>query len=88
VKGPVTLHIEVAELTGRIVDSLRKLPFVTDVAVEGNRLTVTVGTDEDVRPQVSRLINSSGGTIVSMSQTGKSLEDVFVQLVGTSQKGA
>jgi len=88
VKGPVTLYIEVAELSGRIVDGLRSLPFLTDVAVEGNRLTVTVGTDEDVRSQVSRVINSSGGTIVSMSQTGKSLEDVFVQLVGTSQEGA
>ena len=87
VKGPVTLHIEVAELTGRIVDSLRGLPFVTDIAVEGNRLILTIGTDEDVRSQISKIINGSGGTIVSMSQTGKSLEDVFVQLVGTSQEG-
>jgi ABC-2 type transport system ATP-binding protein len=87
IKGPITLQIEVKELTKTMVENLKKLPFVTDVATEGNRLNVTLGTEEDVRPQVSETVTNSGGTIVSMNQTGHSLEDVFVQLVGKAEEG-
>jgi len=87
IKGPVTLQIEVTELTKAMVEKLKKLPFVTDVATEGNKLTITLETKEDVRPQISETIKDSGGTIVSMNQTGRSLEDVFVQLIGKSDEG-
>ena len=87
IKGPVTLQIEVTELTKNMVENLRKLPFVTNVVTEGNKLTITLETKEDVRSQVSETIKDSGGTIVSMNQTGRSLEDVFVQLVGKAEEG-
>jgi hypothetical protein len=61
---------------------LKKLPFITDVKTEDNRLSVPLETKEDVRPQVSETITNSGGIIVSMNLTGQSLEDVFMQLVG------
>jgi len=87
IKGPVTLQIEVTELTKNMVENLRKLPFATNVVTEGNKLMITVETKEDVRSQVSETIKDSGGTIVSMNQTGRSLEDVFVQLVGKAEEG-
>jgi len=82
IKGPATLQIEVTKLTKTVVENLRKLSFVTEVKTEGNKLNITLGTQEDVRPQVSETITNSGGTIVSMNLVGQSLEDVFVQLVG------
>jgi len=82
IKGPATLQIEVTKLTKTVVENLRKLSFVTDVKTEGNKLNIILGTQEDVRPQVSETITNSGGTIVSMNLVGQSLEDVFVQLVG------
>jgi len=82
VRGPVTLQIEVTKLTDKMVDNLRKLPFVTDVKTEGNKLNIILETQEDIRPQVSETITNSSGTIVSMNLIGRSLEDVFVQLVG------
>jgi len=82
IKGPVTLQIEVTQLTKTIVENVKKLPFVTDVKTENNKLNITLDTKDDVRPQVSETITNSGGTIVSMNLTGQSLEDVFVQLVG------
>jgi len=82
IKGPVTLQIEVTKLTKTIVENLRKLPFVSDVKTENNKLNISIQTQKDVRPQVSETITNSGGTIVSMNLTGQSLEDVFVQLVG------
>ena len=82
IKGPATLQIEVAKLTKTVVENLRKLPFVTDVKTEDNKLNISLGTQDDVRSQVSETITGSGGTIVSMNLTGQSLEDVFMQLIG------
>ncbi len=84
IKGPATLQIEVTKLTDTLVENLKKLSFVTDVKTEGNKINVTLQTQEDVRPQISETITKSGGTIVSMNMVGQSLEDVFVQLVGKS----
>ena len=86
IKGPATLQIEVTKLTETLVENLKKLPFVTDVKTENNKVTITLGTQDDVRPQVSETITSSGGTIVSMNIIGQSLEDVFVQLVGRAEE--
>lgn len=81
-KAPTMLQIEVAKLTESMVENLKKLPFVSDIKTEDNKLSITLGTKEDVRQQVSETVTSSGGTIVSMNMIGQSLEDVFVQLVG------
>ena len=81
-KAPAMLQIEVANLTDSIVENLKKLPFITDIKTEDNKLSITLATKEDVRSQVSEAVTSSGGIIVSMNITGQSLEDVFVQLVG------
>jgi ABC-2 type transport system ATP-binding protein len=82
IKGPLTLQIEVTKLTKTVVENLRKLPFVADIKTDDNKLNITLGTQDDVRPQVSETITDSGGTIVSMNLIGQSLEDVFVQLIG------
>jgi ABC-2 type transport system ATP-binding protein len=81
-KAPTLLQIEVTELTEAIMENLKKLPFITDVKTEDNKLTIPIETKEDVRTQVSETITNAGGTIISMNMTGQSLEDVFVQLVG------
>jgi ABC-2 type transport system ATP-binding protein len=82
IKGPASLQIEVTKLTNTIVENVKKLSFVIDVKTEGNKFTIALATQEDVRPQVSETVTNSGGTIVSMNMIGQSLEDVFVQLVG------
>jgi ABC-2 type transport system ATP-binding protein len=81
-KAPATLHIEVTKLTNTIVENLRKLPFITDITTEDNKLILRLETKEDLRPQISETITNSGGVIIAMNLTGQSLEDVFVQLVG------
>lgn len=83
-KAPATLQIEVTKLTDSIVENLKKLPFITDIKTEDNKLSISLDTKEDIRPQVSQTVTGSGGIIVSMTLTGQSLEDVFVQLVGKS----
>ncbi len=85
-KGPVTLKIEVTKLTDTLVDKLKLLPFVSDVKTENNTVTITVDTKDDIRAQVSEIVTGSGVTIITMTQTGQSLEDVFMQLVGRPEE--
>jgi ABC-2 type transport system ATP-binding protein len=86
IKGPATIQVEVTKLTKTLVENLKKLSFVSDVKSENNKLTITIQTQKDVRPQVSETITNSGGTIVSMNLTGQNLEDVFMQLVGKAEE--
>jgi len=86
IRGPTALQIEVTKLTKTLVENLRKLPFVTEVKTEDNKLNIMLETRDDIRPQVSETITNSGGTIVSMNLVGHSLEEVFVQLVGKAEE--
>ena len=85
--GPTTLQVEVAKFSAAIVETLKKLPFVSNVSQDGNTLTVELKTRDDVRAQVSQEITNSGGVIVSMSLKGQTLEEVFMQLITKSQGG-
>jgi ABC-type multidrug transport system ATPase subunit len=84
-----TLQIEVANLSKKVVDAVKKQPFVSGVTENGNIITIQVKTSNDVREQISREITNAGGTIVNMNVRGQSLEEVFIQLVTNhdQQKG-
>jgi ABC-2 type transport system ATP-binding protein len=85
--GSATLQVEVVNLSDTIVNALKNLPFVSGVSQSGNTLSIELKTRDDVRPQLSQEITKLGGIIVSMSLKGKSLEDVFIQLVGKHPGG-
>jgi len=85
--GSTTLQVEVAKLSDTVVETVKKLPFVSNVSQDGNTLIIELKTRDDVRPQVSQEITKSGGVIVSMSLKGQSLEEAFIQLVAKSHEG-
>jgi len=82
-----TLELEVLNLTDPMVEEIRKMPSVEGAAREGAKLTIKLSTAEDARPQISRQVSAMGGVIVSMTQTGTGLEELFMQLVSESGKG-
>jgi len=85
--GPTTLQIEVAKLSDSIVETVKRLPFVSNVSQDGNTMTIELETRDDVRSQISQEITKSGGVIVSMNVKGQSLEEAFIQLVAKSHGG-
>lgn len=87
ISGPTTLQVEVAKLSAAIVETVKKLPFVSNISQDGNTLTIELKTHDDVRSQVSQEITKSGGVIVSMNLKGQSLEEAFIQLVAKSPGG-
>jgi ABC-2 type transport system ATP-binding protein len=87
ISGPTTLHVEVANFSDAIIETVKKLPFVSNVSRDGNILVIELTTRDDVRPQISQEITKSGGVIVSMSLKGQTLEEVFMQLIAKSNGG-
>jgi ABC-2 type transport system ATP-binding protein len=85
--GPTTLLVEVAKLSDKIVEAVKKLSVVANVSQSGNTLSIGLKTRDDVRPQVSQEITKSGGVIVSMSLKGQTLEGVFIQLISKRPGG-
>lgn len=79
--APAKLLVEVTELRKGIVESIKALPFVSDVIEKDNEISIETKTGDDVRPLVSQAVTKAGGVIVSMKTEGQSLEDVFVKLV-------
>ena len=84
IHGMPSLRIEVSRLTDAVVSGLRALPSVSNVSTDGNAMTIELGTNEDVRAQISQEVTRRGGVIVSMNVVEHKLEDVFVQLVSKS----
>ncbi|MEM3728806.1 MAG: ABC transporter ATP-binding protein [Candidatus Bathyarchaeia archaeon] len=76
-----TLVVELAKPLDSVADVLRKLPFVSNVEHGGKILVIELKTYDDVRPQISQEITRAGGVIVSMNLKGRTLEEVFMQLI-------
>ncbi|MEM2947107.1 MAG: ABC transporter ATP-binding protein [Candidatus Bathyarchaeia archaeon] len=87
ISGATTLVVELAKPLDSVADALRKLPFVSSVEQEGKMLVLELKTHDDVRPQISQEITRAGGVIVSMNLKGRTLEEVFMQLIAESGGG-
>ena len=86
VKGPIRIEVEVDKVSETVIEKVRELPFVEDVSREGKTLLIEVKTRDDVRSEVSQAITAGGGVVISMNLKGESLEDVFMDLLGTREK--
>lgn len=77
------LTIEVAHIPAHLAAQLAAQPYVVSATQHGQRLDLLLQAQEDVRPQLSRLITDAGAIILSMQGDDMSLEEAFVTL--TSQ---
>jgi len=80
VDGQTTVELRVGNLTPQLVAGLAQ--WGQDVRADGDHVHLTV-SDEDVLPQVARWVVEQGGALYSMTPQKLSLEDLFLQVVGT-----
>ena len=76
-------HILYVE-TSDILDSMKaieKLPGVTDVAVFGGGLHVTVDNSDAASPEIRRALDDAGVSVLQMERIRPSMEDVFVAMI-------
>jgi ABC-2 type transport system ATP-binding protein len=80
VDGQTTVELRVGNLTPQIVAGLTQ--WGQDVRADGGRVHLSVD-DEESLPQLARWIVEQGGALYSMTPQKLSLEDLFLQVVGT-----
>jgi len=79
--GRTTVVLLQEPATDAILAGLRQLPDVGSVAVEGNKLEVTLSDPDKQNAAVIEAIVKVGGHIQSVTIAGASLEDVYLKLV-------
>jgi ABC-2 type transport system ATP-binding protein len=83
-------HILYVE-TSDILDSMKaieKLPGVTDVAVFGGGLHVTVDNSEAAAPVIRRALGEARVSLLQMERIRPSMEDVFVAMIEQEERSA
>lgn len=73
--GRYRMEAEVDEVSDKVTKSVRKVPGVQEVEIEGTTLVVTA--DKDLRGQVSRAIMDSGAQLLGMRIEEFNLEKIF-----------
>ncbi len=76
----VELVIELERLEDAVIEAIRNERYVNSLEVDGSCVCVKTKADADHRADISRLISSMGGVVLSLSTKELSLEEAFVTI--------
>jgi ABC-2 type transport system ATP-binding protein len=79
------IEAELQNVTEDIVSSLKKLDFVEDVKVEGNKLMIQLKEKKDFRGEVSSEIFKQKGVLLSLNLQKITLEDAYLRALKGGQ---
>jgi len=84
--GRVTVfHLRRAE--AGLVERLKAFPFVQQVRLVDNKVLVTLDRPEEENPVLVRALVEAGAEIQFVGELRRTLEDVYLELVGASEEG-
>jgi ABC-2 type transport system ATP-binding protein len=79
VRGRVTV-VQLEKSSDAVLNAVKKLGL-GDVAVDGNKLTISVADPEKENATILDAIFRAGGRIQSVNMVGSTLEDAYLKLV-------
>jgi ABC-2 type transport system ATP-binding protein len=79
------IEAELQNVTEDIVSSLKKLDFVEDVKVDGNKLMIQLKEKKDLRGEVSSEIFKQKGVLLSLNLQKITLEDAYLRALRGGQ---
>jgi len=79
------VEAELENVTKSVVSSLKKLDFVEDVQVEGNRLMIKLKEKKDMRGEISSEIFKQKGVLLSLNLHKITLEDAYLRALKGGQ---
>ncbi|MFQ6059994.1 MAG: ATP-binding cassette domain-containing protein [Thermoplasmata archaeon] len=77
-----TTTIQLKRMLPRVVSAVKALPFARNVRTENNNLLIDLQRPEEENPAVVKTVLRSGGEIVFMTELKRTLEDVYLELIG------
>ncbi|MEW5740230.1 MAG: ABC transporter ATP-binding protein [Myxococcota bacterium] len=81
--GAGTVEIELSGAAQKAVDALKAVPHVTDVVVvrlDGERASLKVETDAEVRPALVKALVNAGVDVLRVDRAASRLEHIFLKL--------
>jgi ABC-2 type transport system ATP-binding protein len=79
------VEAELEKVTENMVSRLKALKFVSDVKIEGNKLSIELKEKKDVRGEISSEIFRQKGVLLSLNLRKISLEDAYLQALKGGQ---
>ena len=77
--GKIIIEVQLAEFSKDIVESIGKIPGVTNVKNEENMLTIAC--NDDLRQKIAKVISDKNGLITKMDVRGVTLDDIYMRIV-------
>jgi ABC-2 type transport system ATP-binding protein len=79
------VEAELKKVTKDMVSALKALEFVSDVKIEGNKLSIELREKKDVRGEISSEIFKQKGVLLSLNLRKITLEDAYLQALKGGQ---
>jgi len=76
-EGKYIIEIELSEVTGNIIEQLKKIDKVLNAEMHDNLIEITC--DDDVRPQISKLVVENNLLLTRMNIKDSSLEEIYLK---------
>jgi ABC-2 type transport system ATP-binding protein len=80
-----SIAVQVQQVTPALVESVKALGYVKNLAANGNTLTMTVGAPEQDNPALVRTLVSLGADVQFIYERKHSLEEVYFKIMGASK---
>jgi ABC-2 type transport system ATP-binding protein len=77
-----TIKVQLNTITPSIISAVEALPFTKNVRTEDSRLLVDVGNPEEENSVLAETILGAGGKIQFITEKERTLEDVYLKLIG------
>jgi ABC-2 type transport system ATP-binding protein len=77
-----TTIVQMKKLIPRVVSAVEALPIAKNVRTEDGKLLVDLKDPEEENPELIKAIVNSGGEIQYISELERTLEDVYLKLIG------
>jgi ABC-2 type transport system ATP-binding protein len=79
------IEAEVQEPASDVISALKRLDFVEDIVVEGNKLTIQLKEKKDFRGQISTEIFKQKAVLLSLNLRKITLEDAYLSALKGSR---
>lgn len=77
-----TTQVQLKTISPSIISAVEALPFAKNVRTEDSKLLVDVGNPEEDNSMLAQTILGAGGKIQFISEMERTLEDVYLKLIG------
>jgi ABC-2 type transport system ATP-binding protein len=73
--------VQLEALDAKVIEVVKKLPFVQEVRGEGSQLILELADSEHNRPELVKAIVEAGGRVIGVSEKQYPLEEVYLRLI-------